>query len=318
MHRDLHQRLQDALDSVSIVATAEGRDTLLQGIPNNVIDTLYRYPDNKRVDLTKLIEQLDRLAPLERDGTCPLIIFLENAQKTVAGTLTWRKLQDIIDELKQQDKEDISPLPPVFSLSTIPELNVFGGGDERLPYTFFTGALRVQKSIVCLRVPRIFGSLPDHRSGTGTGWIITPRLILTCYHVINARTPHEGLASPAEFRLQAEKTIAWFDYLTKETAPYECSCAELTWANADLDYALLRLNYPSPFEHREPLSLIQFPQKQYTASRLNIVQHPNGDPLQYAIRNNFSFGYEESSKIIRYLTHTENGASGSPVFNDDW
>src|SRR5262249_24438414 len=47
-----------------------------------------------------------------------------------------------------------------------------------------------------------------------------------------------------------------------------------------------------------------------------IIQHPYGEPLQVALRDN-SLVYDDES-AIEYLTNTDYGSSGSPVFNDNW
>ena len=56
-------------------------------------------------------------------------------------------------------------------------------------------------------------------------------------------------------------------------------------------------------------------------SRLNIIQHPQGDSKRIAIRSNFYFDFHSTAQEpdrLRYLTDTEPGSSGSPVFGDDW
>jgi endonuclease G len=49
-------------------------------------------------------------------------------------------------------------------------------------------------------------------------------------------------------------------------------------------------------------------------SHIAIIQHPSGSPLQVAMRDN-SLVYDKS---IEYLTNTDYGSSGAPVFNDNW
>ena len=53
-------------------------------------------------------------------------------------------------------------------------------------------------------------------------------------------------------------------------------------------------------------------------ARVNIVQHPRGGPLRFAIRNNFFVRPADRPAFMYYQTDTEPGASGSPVCNDDW
>jgi endonuclease G, mitochondrial len=54
---------------------------------------------------------------------------------------------------------------------------------------------------------------------------------------------------------------------------------------------------------------------------VNIVQHPKGELKQIAIRNNTLLDLPEDpglDKLAHYETDTEQGSSGSPVFNDQW
>ena len=49
---------------------------------------------------------------------------------------------------------------------------------------------------------------------------------------------------------------------------------------------------------------------------LNIIQHPNGEPKQLALRENKLVDVLE--QFLHYKTDTAPGSSGSPVFNDQW
>ena len=54
---------------------------------------------------------------------------------------------------------------------------------------------------------------------------------------------------------------------------------------------------------------------------VNIIQHPKGELKQIAIRNNTLLDLPEQpplDKFAHYETDTEEGSSGSPVFNDQW
>lgn len=317
MERDTHQRLMDVLDNVPLASAPEGRDILLEGIPKHIVTSFFRFPNSKIIDLNKLVEQLEPLGQLE-DGARPLLIFLGNAQRSVAGTTVGRILQDIIYEVERPLDEEVPFLSPYTSLlPETPETLIFGGSDERLSYDFFEGALRVQKSIVRLQVPRVFKNMPDGKAGLGTGWLVTQQLVFTNHHVVAARKPNEAAATPAELRMQAEQTVGWFDYLTEAGTQAECQSIELVCSNPKLDYALLRLKNTPVLAIRSPLRIAQHPVLRQ-ADRLNIVQHPGGGPLKYAIRNNFYVGQGEGPNFIRYLTDTEKGSSGSPIFDDDW
>lgn len=50
--------------------------------------------------------------------------------------------------------------------------------------------------------------------------------------------------------------------------------------------------------------------------RVNIVQHPFGQPKQISIQNNLV--EYVGGDVIQYVTSTNPGSSGSPVLNDQW
>ncbi|MCE0446643.1 trypsin-like peptidase domain-containing protein [Streptomyces tricolor] len=49
---------------------------------------------------------------------------------------------------------------------------------------------------------------------------------------------------------------------------------------------------------------------------VNIIQHPNGEPKQLALRENQIVDLLD--RFVHYATDTAPGSSGSPVFNDQW
>ena len=57
--------------------------------------------------------------------------------------------------------------------------------------------------------------------------------------------------------------------------------------------------------------------KTVVGTPLNIVQHPNGEPKKVAFRNNVMNAVKGKNFVV-YLTDTDPGSSGSPVFNDRW
>ena len=201
-----------------------------------------------------------------------------------------------------------------------PEKLLFKGRDERVPFIFIQKALETSKSISRLRVPRIFcGKVKDGEVTFGTAWIIAPGILITNHHVIEARDRrYESPATPEDFQLQAEKLTAWFDFFSESGSYLACQNAELLASNQKLDYAIVRLKKPEKIADRQPLCLVEKQPELERGYRLNILQHPRGGPLIYAIRNNFYVGTGVDKDFLRYLTDTEGGSSGSPVLNDYW
>jgi V8-like Glu-specific endopeptidase len=162
---------------------------------------------------------------------------------------------------------------------------------------------------------------------SGTGWMIGPGLLMTNHHVIEARDlKFETPADESDFRAQAATANIWFDYQEDEARHWDYGGWELAHTSRSLDYALLR-SASDPDGGSSPLSdwgflpvVPELPELTRGA-RLNIIQHPQGGPKRIAIRSNFYFdGYSTAQEPdrLRYLTDTEPGSSGSPVFGDDW
>lgn len=123
-------------------------------------------------------------------------------------------------------------------------------------------------------------------------------------------------ATPYECAAQSARASAWFDYRA-EGIHNDCAVASLVCSDVELDYAVLRLNGAIA---RPPLPIARMRPHLMQGDRLNIVQHPQGGPLKYAIRSNHYVGTAgpEHDHLLRYLTDTEPGSSGSPVLDDAW
>jgi V8-like Glu-specific endopeptidase len=157
----------------------------------------------------------------------------------------------------------------------------------------------------------------------GTGWFIAPGLVITNHHVINARRKDvqpEPDATESDFQLQAEHTTLQFDYVkaSPDSSGVEVGAGALQYSNAALDFALLRI--PDGAAGRPPLRLrknaIKKNLEQALGMGVNLLQHPNGEPMRLGFRNNYViFGSEDS---LSYLTDTAVGSSGSPVCDDAW
>jgi hypothetical protein len=319
--QNLRNQFLSALLDVPKIASRNRRDELLSNLPPNIVDGLNR-DDTARTDWTLVIGQLDRLGRLTSTGERPLIVVAQAALPYVEGTEAGRKLTDVINALEQyhgQGEPDArviaTPAPPPTTVDTkIPEAIIFG--DERVSYDFVARALEASTSVARLIVPRFLGGA-WRSPGLGTAWVIAPGLVITNHHVIEARLKDEAAATDDECRAQAAKSVAWFDYRVEGGARDELAIAELVCLNARLDYAVLRLEDGAG---RRPLQIAKEPPRLMRGDRLNIVQHPRGGPLKYAIRSNHYVGPADPPKehFLRYLTDTEGGASGSPVFDDTW
>lgn len=182
------------------------------------------------------------------------------------------------------------------------------GTDETQPVRFLDGGAGCAQSI-----GRVV--LEQFREPLGTGFLVSPRLLLTNQHVLKTaamaakslvqfrfREGWDGDESePHEFRLQPDLLFVWSDV-------------------NELDYALVAVE-PVNEEGVELHTLGFNPLigtlgKSQQGARVNIVHHPEGKPMKVSLRQNFLALMLD--RFVHYLTDTSHGSSGSPVFNDEW
>jgi V8-like Glu-specific endopeptidase len=247
--------------------------------------------------------------------------FLEKARVENSGNVKLRQFHEYIVATYLK-AGDIQPVPDQPITEETLEALVFGPQrDNRLPFTFIERAYRTARSVARLTVPRIFNGVADGSAVYGTGWIIAPGVLMTNHHVIDARNYRfEQPAQQHDFEAQAQRVVVRFDYHMErmDGVYFECRNATLLAANRDLDYAVIELAEPEKVVDREPLPVLSADPGLSRGTRVNIVQHSGGDPMLFAIRNNFFVKAGARPSRLLYQTDTEPGASGSAVCNDRW
>lgn len=326
MSKNFHELRRDlvaTLRKIDVTDTYLGRQSLLNGLPKLAVN---RSEGNAQLDLNSIIEALYRLGRLnDQGGTRPLILVIENALEYVAPTGAVAEelylLKQELEALYGGDEQ-----PGILDQAAVsPEALIFQQRDNRLPFSFIAGAYKVGASVARLLVPKIVGNI--HKGSMyGTAWLIAPGLLMTNYHVIEARQKHahyskvlDIAATVAEVGIQVEQAIAWFDYRSEGDKEYiPCRCTQVLAYNEALDYAIIQLDISNQCAQRPPLQIVLEPIQLSLGDRLNIPQHSGGGPLQFAIRNNFFVQHGTTAAVIQYQTDTEPGASGSPVCDDKW
>lgn len=185
---------------------------------------------------------------------------------------------------------------------------VLGTTRDFLGVNFLEKALYVNRS-----VGRVVVSLDGNRKSFGTGFLVSPRLLLTNHHVLSSRA--RAQASVAEFDFQLDRTG---QPLTVERFALEPDSFFLS--DKELDFALTAVRGVSErgvkLSRYGCLPLIGQEGKISIGEPINIIQHPAGEMKQIVLRQNRLLDLPD--KFAHYEADTEPGSSGSPVFNDQW
>lgn len=153
-------------------------------------------------------------------------------------------------------------------------------------------------------------------TGSGTGSLIGPRILMTNHHVISAVKDLDATAR-AEFDVQDDCDGR---PLPRQIFALDPSCFWFT--SKDLDVTLIGIAERS--EAGRPVS--SYPWTRISAAdtelvdrdALTIIQHPLGGMKQIALRNNDVILVNDLKDFLHYTTDTQQGSSGSPCFDDLW
>ncbi len=151
--------------------------------------------------------------------------------------------------------------------------------------------------------------------GCATGFMISPRLLLTNHHVFSSK--EEAAPSAVEFNYRLDiagnpEPSYLFQlrpdkfFFTDETLDFTVVAVEGTVARGD-----------TPLSTFGYLRLIADSGKALLKEWMNIIQHPGGARRQFALRDNQCIA-DTDPDVIWYMSDTSQGSSGAPVLNDSF
>jgi V8-like Glu-specific endopeptidase len=183
------------------------------------------------------------------------------------------------------------------------------GTNDLIGVAFLEQGLQVART-----VGRIWVGVTGGRVlGYGTGFLISPRLLLTNNHVLKDQAI-------------AQKSIVEFDYqiglsgAVSATTTFGLQPDLFFVTDRHFDFSVVAVQ-SSGTGNRSLTAfgwtpLIEEEGKVIISQWMNIIQHPNGEPKQLSLRENQLVDVLDD--FLQYKTDTAPGSSGSPVFNDRW
>jgi len=246
---------------------------------------------------------LDYLDGQEPAPGVPALAIIAQAIEPLAGTAHREQLKSLRSRMKWGAVAP--PAAPAASWSDHRSKEELGQerilGENTLKPTYYLRRALVAADAV-VRVD-VYG----HRKGTG--FLVTPNLMMTNHHVIANQQEAENAQ------------VHFFDdvpdarnqgALVREPLVTYPAANPLVFTNPVLDVSFLRLRGTPPLTRYLPLR----PERMQQNQRVVIIQHPGGYPKQISLQNNMVAFADD--KIVQYYTSTKAGSSGSPVFDDNF
>jgi S1-C subfamily serine protease len=146
---------------------------------------------------------------------------------------------------------------------------------------------------------------PD-RIGRGTGFRIGPDLLLTNWHVFHLDDGTRATDVTAEFGYEEDSTGGGL-----ATRVISTDLASLQGDAAD-DWAVIRVT--KALDSAWPVIALSQAVKPQRNQAAFIIQHPGGERKRIGFVRNQVTWIDE--RVVHYLTDTQEGSSGAPVFNE--
>lgn len=187
------------------------------------------------------------------------------------------------------------------------------GGSNLLGIAFLEVGSTVSHTVGRIHINSQFQTL-----GFGTGFLVSPRLLLTNNHVLPSR--ESALFSVVEFHFQNG-----VDGRPLTTHTFELQPGVFFATHPTLDFTLVAVAEHSRAQGSTgPVPLARFGFNRLSRDQgkiligecINVIQHPDGKPKQIALQQNELI--DRVDDFLHYRTDTAPGSSGSPLYNNQW
>jgi len=262
-------------------------------IPKTVVESTSARYETRRQERKETEEKLKTGSPLQADSP-------ERVNKRISHMA--------VSEMARATALPSERLVAAGGLGGVGVLERIIGKNDLMSITFLDLAISVAQTVGRVQIRNTAGQLV----GYGTGFMIGPRVMITNNHVLGSAA--DAVSSQVEFNYQ--DTI---NGLAPSSVLFGLDPDSLFLTDKGLDYTLVAVRENpgsaelSSFGYNR---LVEQEGKVLIGESLNIVQHPNGEPKQLALRENTLI--DVLPQFLHYHTDTAPGSSGSPVFNDQW
>ena len=181
---------------------------------------------------------------------------------------------------------------------------IFGKTVDFVDIAFFERGRRAARAVARI--------ITRDGAALGTGFLISPRLLMTNNHVIGNERAANGLWAEFDYELDLDghpAKVTRFAF-----APQLCF---LTNHEDNLDYTVValgdRVMGSKALPHFGYLPVSSARNKHQLGDLVNIIQHPDGRMKEAVVRENQIVARKDTT--LHYVADTEPGSSGSPVLN---
>ncbi len=186
------------------------------------------------------------------------------------------------------------------------------GGAEKVTLgdpTFLDVAFLRRGTELAAGVCRLLVTTATGRSH-GTAFRITDKHLLTNHHMLFDHDDGMAEVTNVEIWFGYERTFAGVD-LEPTVLQGDLSTID---GNLEHDWGVISTTVPMPKDTPKISIVGATPVKE--DDRVYIIQHPSGSPKKIGMIHNVVRHVDPN--VVQYLTDTEGGSSGSPVFNERW
>ena len=180
---------------------------------------------------------------------------------------------------------------------------IIGTQSTLLPISFLEMGLQRAKAIARIDLGA---------RGKGSGFLIADDLLLTNHHVLE----NKDQARTAKAQFNYQQTL---EGLAASSDDYELDPESVFETSEEDDWSVVKVK-PKGGElaGKKWSSLSVLEQDPKMNDFTIIIQHPSGGPKQIAMYHNVIAYVDPAKRVVQYLTDTEPGSSGSPVFDTNW